>query len=115
MRASHARGDVHVFLTADLKADFDDAASPVVATEFCGSSITSQGLPMKQVEAWAGDNPHIRFANSARRGYGLMELTQHRCVTRFRTVSDVTDPDASIRTLASWTVEDGRPGAQRGG
>ena len=108
-------GDVHVFMAADLKADFDSPASPVVATEFCGSSITSQGLPMKQVEAWADDNPHIRFANSARRGYGVMEFAQNRCVTRFRTISDVTDPNAGIRTLASWTVEDGKPGVQRGG
>ena len=34
-------GDVHANYVADLKADFDDPASPVVATEFCGTSITS--------------------------------------------------------------------------
>ena len=33
-------GDVHSNYVADLKADFDDAKSPVVATEFCGTSIT---------------------------------------------------------------------------
>lgn len=107
-------GDVHMFVTADLKTDFDDPAAPVVATEFNCSSITSQGLPMKQVEAWAADNPHVKYANSARRGYALMELSPRRAVTRFRTVQDVTDPATGIRTLASWTVEDGRPGAQRG-
>jgi hypothetical protein len=30
-------------------------------------------------------------------------------------VNDVTDPDSGIRTAAAYTVEDGRPGAQRGG
>ena len=34
-------GDVHSNYVADLKADFDDPASPVVASEFCGTSITS--------------------------------------------------------------------------
>ena len=38
-------GDVHSFWVCDLKPDFDDPQSPVVATEFCGTSITSQGRP----------------------------------------------------------------------
>jgi alkaline phosphatase D len=108
-------GDVHMFIAADLKTDFNDPAAPVVATEFGGSSITSQGLPVKQVESWAGDNPHVKFVSSARRGYGVLELAPKRCVARFRTIGDVTDPHTPVRTLASWTVEDGRPGAQRGG
>jgi alkaline phosphatase D len=36
-------GDVHMSAIADLKVDFDDANSPVVATEFVCPSITSQG------------------------------------------------------------------------
>jgi alkaline phosphatase D len=107
-------GDVHMFAVADLKLDFDDPAAPVVATEFNCSSITSQGLPMKQVEAWAADNPHVKYANSARRGYALMELSPRRAGAHFRTVYDVTDPHTPVRTLASWSVEDGHPGAQRG-
>ena len=37
-------GDVHSNYVADLKADFDDPRSPVVASEFCGTSITSLSL-----------------------------------------------------------------------
>jgi hypothetical protein len=44
----------------------------------------------------------------------VLELAPKRCVARFRIVGDVTDPHTPVRTLASWTVEDGRPGAQRG-
>ena len=36
-------GDIHSFWTNDLKLDFDDAASPVVATEFVGTSISADG------------------------------------------------------------------------
>jgi alkaline phosphatase D len=68
---------------------------------------------MKQTQAWMDENPHIRFGNGTRRGYGMLELAPKRCVTRFRTLGDVTDPDTTVRTLASWTVEDGRPGVQR--
>jgi len=108
-------GDVHMFIVADLKTDFDDPKAPVVATEFVGTSITSQGMAQKRLESWRDDNPHIHYANSTRRGYTTLELTPKRCVARLRTVWDVTDPASSIRTLATYTVEDGRPGAQRGG
>ncbi len=42
-------GDVHANYVADLKADYDDPRSPVIATEFCGTSISSLGLPQEQV------------------------------------------------------------------
>ncbi len=107
-------GDVHLFAVCDLKTDFNDPKSPIVATEFVGSSITSQGIAAKTVESWRADNPHIHYLNSARRGYASMELSAKRCVVRLRTVNE-KDPGSPIHTLATWTVEDGRPGAQRGG
>lgn len=107
-------GDMHTFIAADLKVDFNDPPAPVVATEFGGSSITSQGPSLKQTQGWLDENPHLRFANGNRRGYGVLELAPKRCTARFRTVAEVTDPQTSVRTLASFTVEDGRPGVQRG-
>jgi phosphodiesterase/alkaline phosphatase D-like protein len=44
-------GDVHAHYVADLKADFNDARAPVCATEFCGTSISSLGLPQDRIEA----------------------------------------------------------------
>jgi alkaline phosphatase D len=105
---------VQTFVAADLKTDFNNPTAPLVATEFGSSSITSQGPSPKQTQAWLDENPHLRFANGRRRGYGVLELSPKRCVTRLRTVGDVTDPATSVRTLASFTVEDGRPGVQRG-
>jgi alkaline phosphatase D len=107
-------GDVHMYAVADLKPDFDDPASPVVATEFVGSSITSQGPTAKQTEAWRADNPHIHFGNGTQRGYTTMELTPRHCTVRMRAVGNVTDPATGVRTLATWAVEDGKPGAQQG-
>ena len=108
-------GDVHMFAVSDLKLDFDDPASPVVATEFTGTSITSQGASPKVLETWRSENPHIKFGDSTRRGYTTVELSAKTCVTRLRAVQSVADPAAPVATLATFVVEDGRPGAQRDG
>jgi len=106
-------GDHHTAIVCDLKTDFDDPRAPVVATEFVGTSISSQGISQKSIETWRAENPHIRYANSTRRGYTAVELTARRCHARLRAVNE-KDPNSGVSTLAAWTVEDGRPGAQRG-
>ncbi|HXV10888.1 MAG TPA: alkaline phosphatase D family protein [Burkholderiales bacterium] len=105
-------GDVHMSIVADLKTDFDDPRSPVVATEFVGTSISSQGLPRKRVETWLQDSPHVKYADPTRRGYTVVELSGKRCVVRLRTLDDEKDPQSGIRTLRAFAVEDGRAGAQ---
>ena len=108
-------GDVHAFWVADLKPDFDDPRSPVVGTEFVGTSITSQfRRRQEEVDALLPDNPHIRLGNGARRGYVRMEITRQRLRADLRTVRSVTQPGAEADTLATFVVEDGRPGAVRG-
>jgi alkaline phosphatase D len=106
-------GDVHMSVVADLKTDFDDPSAPIVATEFVGTSISSQGLPRRRVETWLTDSPHIKYANPTRRGYTVAELSRQRCLVQLRTLDDVKDPQSGIRTSRSYAVEDGKPGAQR--
>jgi alkaline phosphatase D len=107
-------GDVHSFWVTDLKPDFDDPRSPVVATEFVGTSITSQfGRPQAQVDLLLLDNSHIRLANGSRRGYVRMEVTRERLRADLRTMRTVAQPASEADTLASFVVEDGRPGATR--
>jgi hypothetical protein len=43
-----------------------------------------------------------------------MDVNAKRCTARIRTVNE-KEIDAPAHTLAAWTVENGRPGAQRGG
>jgi len=107
-------GDIHSFWANDLKLDFNDMKSPTVATELIGSSITSFGPPYEQFLKYLPDNPHIRFFDSRQRGYVSVDLTRSRMTARFRTVSDVRQPDASVATLKSFTVEDGRAGTVTG-
>jgi alkaline phosphatase D len=104
-------GDVHSYWVCDLKPDFDDRQSPVVATEFCGTSITSQGPPQERIDASRADNPHIKFANSERRGYVRLEITPERCEAHLRALDSEKRRASTVTTLASFVVEHGRPGA----
>jgi alkaline phosphatase D len=105
-------GDVHCTWVADLKTDFDDLKSPAIATEFCGTSITSQGPTEKQIAATLAENPHIRYGNG-KHGYLTVELTPERCTTAVRGLESEKRADSPISTLATFVVENGRPGAQR--
>jgi alkaline phosphatase D len=105
-------GDVHSFNVADLKHDFDDPASQTVASEFVGTSITSQGAPMERVTPLLADNPHMKFVDSSRRGYLRLELAPGLCRAELRAMESVQKPDAACSTLKAFVVEDGKPGAQ---
>ncbi|HWI39411.1 MAG TPA: alkaline phosphatase D family protein [Burkholderiales bacterium] len=106
-------GDVHSFNVAELKLDFDAPSSPVVASEFVGTSITSQAWPQERLLRYLPDNPHIVFAESTYRGYTRVDVTPTRLTADLRAMDSVQTRDAACRTLASFAVEDGRPGAQR--
>ncbi len=105
-----ASGDIHSFFANDLKLDFDDQSSPVVATEFVGTSISSYGLPYDLIAKTLPDNPHVHFFESRRRGYVVADLKPEQMQVRMRAVSDAHDPGAGIETLKSYVVENGRPG-----
>ena len=104
-------GDIHSFWVTDLKADFGDPASPTVATEFVGTSVTSLGVSYDTFAALLPENPHVRFFESRLRGYVRCEITPERWRTELRVLDDVRDRNARARTLATFLVENGRPGA----
>jgi alkaline phosphatase D len=103
-------GDIHSFFANDLKLDFDDQASPVVATELVGTSISSYGPPYDPIAQALPDNPHVHFFDSRRRGYVLVDLLPEQMQARMRVVSDAHDPKATIATFKTFAVEGGRPG-----
>lgn len=109
-------GDVHTFYAADLKADFNRPASsdnPVLASEFCGTSLTSSSRPQVRVDEYVAMNPHMKFGRSDRRGFVMMEVTPTRTTARFQALDDVHRADSGASTLASFVVEDGRAGVER--
>jgi alkaline phosphatase D len=107
-------GDVHSHYVADLKADFSDPRSATLATEFCGTSITSTGLEQARIDAARGFNPHLRYARSDKRGYASFSLSAKSLEARVMAVDDALDASSPVRVAARFHVEAGRPGAQPG-
>jgi len=105
-----ASGDIHSFFANDLKLDFADQNSPIVATEFVGTSISSYGPPYDPIAQALSDNPHVHFFESRRRGYVCVDLQREKMQVRMRVVSDAHDPKAGIATLKTYVVESGHPG-----
>jgi alkaline phosphatase D len=106
-------GDVHSFNVADLKRDFDDPASPVVASEIVGTSITSEGWAQENYDRFLPDNPHVKLLDSRHRGYVRVEVTPRAMRADLRAMESVQTRDARCNTLATFVVEDGKPGPQR--
>ena len=104
-------GDIHSFWATDLKADFGNPLSKTVATEFVGTSVTSDGPPYERFKEMLLENPHVRFFESRHRGYVLCEATPQRFEAHFRAISDRRNKNASLSTLARFVVENGKPGA----
>jgi alkaline phosphatase D len=103
-------GDIHAFFANDLRLEFNDPGSPVVATEFVGTSIASYGPPYELIAQTLPDNPHVHFFESRRRGYVCVDLDRKQMQARMQVVSDAHDPKAELATLKTFVVESGRAG-----
>lgn len=106
-------GDVHSFFASELRSDFYRPASPanpVLATEFCGTSVTSNSRPQARTEQYLAMNPHIAYGRSDRRGFAVMDLTPEHATVLFQGLDDVGSASSAMATLARFRVEDGRPG-----
>jgi alkaline phosphatase D len=109
-------GDVHENWIGHVKADFSKPRSATIATEFCGTSITSRhhvastnaGVPDR-----ISRNPHFVFADVEKRGYGLADFSAQKLQVSLRTVSDVTNKDATVQTLAQFEVASGKAVVER--
>ena len=109
-------GDVHENWVGHVKADFSKPSSDSIATEFCGTSITSRHSPQSsndKVPERLARNPHFVFADVEKRGYGLADFGAQKLQVSLRTVSDVTSKDATMHALAQFAVASGRPVVER--
>lgn len=103
-------GDWHTSWVNDLKEDFRDPDSKIVATEFLGPSITTPSLWSAEVTSALPENPHVRFFDGNFHGYVHCSVTRDLWRSDYRAVT-ASSPDESAVTLTSWVVENGKPGA----
>ncbi|MEE9415859.1 MAG: alkaline phosphatase D family protein, partial [Acidimicrobiales bacterium] len=108
-------GDFHSAAAADLRPVPEDLAQPVVGAEFMASSIASSFFGGNDasfdalVAGVLAGNEQMKFFD-ARGGYVVCAVTEESWSVEYRAISDRTDPDASISTIARFTVEDGIAG-----
>jgi alkaline phosphatase D len=109
-------GDSHQNWVRNVPGDYRDLASAPVATEFMGTSISTNGDPPDRnlFTRYQDDpnNPHIVVRNN-NRGYVRCTLTPDSWTSEYRKASTVTKPQATASTLATFVIEDGRAGAAR--
>jgi alkaline phosphatase D len=107
-------GDIHSNWVNDLRIDDRHPETPVVGTEFVGTSISTGGNGVDKpagLDVLLAENPGVRFHNQ-QRGYVRCTITPKLWRTDFRTVADITKPGSPAQTRASFVVEAGQPGAK---
>ncbi len=108
-------GDIHCNYVNDLRLDDDRADTPIIATEFVGTSISSggNGENLPRDHDWiCSHNPGVQFYNRER-GYVRCEVTREAWTSDYVVVDDVLKPGGKSATRASFVVESGQPGAMR--
>jgi len=103
-------GDVHRHVAAQLRLRANDERSPIVASEFVCSSITSHGLSEAMTALIRSSNPDMLHARSDERGYALIELNPQGAGCDFRATPFPADARARLSTQARFYVEQGQAG-----
>lgn len=106
-------GDVHRFVAAPLRLRPDDARSPIVASEFTCSSLTTRGLSELQATLVRRSNPDTLHLRSDERGYALLDIGPQALSCTFRATASPVRAEATLHTQATFVVPADRPGPQR--
>jgi alkaline phosphatase D len=106
-------GDVHRHVAANLRLHPQDARSPIIASEFVSSSITTRGLSELMNSWMASGNPDLLHLRSDERGYALIDISPARLRCDFRATAHPVKPDSKFHTQASYVVERGVAGPRK--
>jgi alkaline phosphatase D len=106
-------GDIHAFVVSGLHLKASDLDSPIVASEFVATSVSSDAVPETYFETARKLNPNLLTATGEHRGYVLLEITKDRLSADLVALDTVKAQDSPRSTLVSYTVEAGKPGPVR--
>ncbi|WP_308494480.1 alkaline phosphatase D family protein [Duganella levis] len=109
-------GDVHSFFASELARNPSrprSAGNPLVATEFCGTSITSPSRSQARTDDFVRMNPAIKYGRSDKRGYMLLTITPADTSAHFLALDDVHTSASPIARAAGFVVQNGQPGLKK--
>jgi alkaline phosphatase D len=107
-------GDIHSSWVNDIRVDDRKYDSPVVATEFVGTALASNGNVGPHVEGLEElmiPNPFVKFHNR-QSGYVRCTVTPDEWRTDFPVCAEIVKPGGLVRNAGSYVVEAGRAGAK---
>jgi alkaline phosphatase D len=105
-------GDIHSNWVNEVRVDHRHSDGPIVAAEFVGTSLSSDGDNTSAADRLAkikDENPGVRFVN-AERGYVRCTVTPDAWRSDYRVVPFIERPGGPVVTRASFVVESGRSG-----
>ena len=105
-------GDVHCNVAAPLRMEPNNPTSPIIASEFVTTSITSRGLGDKAAAVIRESNADLLHYRSDERGYSLITVTPKEVRCDFRTTKFPAGSEAGLKTQASYVVKNGKAGPQ---
>jgi alkaline phosphatase D len=103
-------GDIHAFQVANINRIANDLSSPVIASEFTTDSITSGGISQARLDQNRSINPNLLYSYSQHRGYLTLEFERDQVRADLVTVESIREQNAGRNLLASFVVENGKPG-----
>jgi alkaline phosphatase D len=107
-------GDSHRNWVRNIPRHYTSLENPM-GTEFLGTSISTGGDPStRELDFGLPGNPQLLLRNN-NRGYAKCTLTPDTWTTEYRIVGTVQQRTSPAHELATFVVENGRPGAQRTG
>ncbi len=105
-------GDVHCNVAANLRLEPNNPQSPIVASEFVTTSITSRGLGDKPAAVIRESNADLLHYRPDERGYSLITVTPDAVRCDFRTTPFPAGSEAGFKTQASYVVKRDQAGPQ---
>ena len=99
-------GDIHQNWITHVHRDADDIKSPVVAPEFCITSVTTPSFGSFTAEEMKALAPHCLYADRNQRGYAMASLTPEKMTV---TLLHVDLTSNTVKTSAQFEVSAGSP------
>ncbi|TAK91637.1 MAG: phosphodiesterase, partial [Aquabacterium sp.] len=106
-------GDVHRHVAANLRLNPLDRTSPIVASEFVTTSLSSKGLSEFLSGMIQRSNPDLLHVRGDERGYALLDVSPRQLSCEFRGTPHPARPDSRLRTQARFVVDRGVPGPRK--
>ncbi len=115
-RTAIVTGDIHANYVWDLRTGFDREDRPIVAAEFVGTSISSEG-DGEEVSRYyapykASSADSLKW-HSARRGYLSCRASADAFTCDVRALAYVSRAGAPLTTASRWKLAPGRAGLER--